>query len=107
MPMNPGVCTPPPTEPASVLKGMPTGVSPRNSRLTTMNPLHSGTYATMASKQPHEVIGDSMMLYVENRSTVLCDARWTYSLTPSKTPRSASRHAPLSTGWFGPVSSIS
>lgn len=60
--MNPGVCAPPPTEPASELKVIPTGVSPRNSRLTIMTPLHSGTYATIASKQPQEVIGRSIML---------------------------------------------
>ena len=42
-PMKPGVCWPPPTLPARVEKVMPTGVSSRNSRLTTMTPLHSGT----------------------------------------------------------------
>ena len=55
--MKPGVCWPPPTLPASVEKVMPAGVSPWNSRLTTMTPLHSGTYATIASKQPQLVMG--------------------------------------------------
>ena len=61
MPIMPGVCMPPPAVPASVEKVMPQGVMLGSSRVTIMTPLASGTMTMMHSKQPHEVIGASMM----------------------------------------------
>ena len=58
-PMNPGVCCPPPVMFASVENFMPAGVSPVYSRFTIMTPLQSGSSATMASKHPQLVMGNS------------------------------------------------
>ena len=57
MPMNPGVCCPPPVISASEENVMPTGVSPAYSRSTIMMPPVPGRMHAMHSKQPHEVIG--------------------------------------------------
>ena len=57
MPMNPGVCWPPPVISARLEKVIPTGVCPGYSRSTIMMPDVPGSTQAMHSKQPHEVIG--------------------------------------------------
>ena len=49
---------------------MPHGVMSGNSRFTTMMPLVDGRTAEMHSKQPHEVIGSTIIEYALMRSTV-------------------------------------
>src|SRR5208283_721376 len=61
----------------------------------------------MHSKQPHEVIGFSIMVYIFTLSTAPADALQTYSSTPLKRPNLASMTSPFMIGWFPPVGSIS
>ncbi len=58
--MKPGVCLPPPTEPARDENFMPSGIMPGYSRLTTTTDCMSGAIATITSKQPQEVMGSSI-----------------------------------------------
>ena len=60
IPAKPGVWAPPPMVPARVEKDIPQGVSPVNSRFTTMTPFTSGRTTAMHSKQPQQVMGNSM-----------------------------------------------
>jgi hypothetical protein len=62
MPMKPGDWRPPPTEPARVENFIPAGVIPWCPLWTIITPFASGTMAMMHSKQPHEVIGFSIMV---------------------------------------------
>ena len=56
--MKPGVCAPPPTEPARVENFMPQGVIPGVVAVHGHDAVAHGQDRTlMASKQPHEVIG--------------------------------------------------
>jgi len=64
---------PPPTKPARVVKFIPQGVIPGNSRFTIIKPLHSGTIAMMHSKHPQLVMGSSMTLYALNRLSACLD----------------------------------
>ena len=93
--------------PARVEKLMPAGVSPLNSRFTTKNPFTSGSITTMHSKQPQQVMGYSMTLYREQRSTSPWEAFLTKRFTPSNSPRIVSISFPFSTGWFAPDGAIS
>ena len=61
MPMKPGVCWPPPVSSASEEKLIPTGVMPEYSRSTIMMPPVPGSTQATHSKQPHEVIGLSII----------------------------------------------
>ena len=69
-PIKPGVCTPPPTEPASVENFIPHGVISGCSLGTTITPPVIGRTATIVSKQPHEVIGSLIIEYALNEASV-------------------------------------
>src|SRR3989338_1770637 len=106
-PKNPGVCAPPPTEPANVVNFIPQGVIPENPRFTTIKPFTSGKTAKIHSKHPQLVVGVSIIEYKLNFSTALLDLLKIYSLTPSHSPLCALRHFPIGTGSLPPVGFIS
>src|SRR4030042_4299278 len=106
IPMNPGVCIPPPMDPASVEKVMPSGVMPGCSLLTTMTPCRSGEMPTMHSKHPHDVIGSSIIVYALNRSSFPWVFSVTTSFTPDHWPLTSSRVDFFDIGLFGPVGAI-
>ena len=104
-PMKLGSCTPP-TMPAKVEKVMPQGVSPWCSLVVIMMPLHSGTMAMIASKQPQEVIGFSIRVYKDTSLKLPWEAVSTTWLTLSQRPLTSSVAGPLMMGWLGPLASI-
>ena len=83
-PINPGVCTPPPTEPAKCREVHSAGSHRRARGVVIITPLTSGTIPIIHSKQPQEVIGRSIKDYMEHSSTDRLVLLYTNSLTDSQ-----------------------
>ena len=107
MPMNPGVCCPPPVISANEEKVIPTGVCPENSRSTIMMPPVPGRTQAMHSKQPHEVMGSSIMEYAENLRNAPLEAFSMKSLMPFHWPSTGSTTSTFLTGRLPPCGFIS